>query len=113
MPEGETQPMSSTSNLPCSRRSLLVMAGLAAVAVPALASGRAWARAGFGLPPVPASQPVGFAGAAPVVAFLGDQPLIDPSGSLPAWHPPAGYRAAADTAAMLDEEALRHFDPFF
>ncbi|MFC3099025.1 hypothetical protein [Alteraurantiacibacter palmitatis] len=105
--------MHRARNLPCSRRSLLAMAGLAAVALPVLASGRAWARAGLGLPPVPASQPVGFAAAAPVVAFLGDQPLIDPSGSLPAWQPPAGYRVPAGAAAMVDEETVRNFDPFF
>ena len=52
--------------------------------------------------PVPAPH-----AAIPSVAFFGDRPILDPSGTLPWWRTPAGFRGGAAVAALSDEHLRR------
>jgi len=45
--------------------------------------------------------------AIPSVAFFGDRPILDPSGRLPGWRTPSGYRGGAAIAALADEHLRR------
>jgi len=44
----------------------------------------------------------------PSLTFFGDRPVLDPSGTLPGWRTPSGFRGGAAAAALSDEHLRRH-----
>lgn len=102
--EGGGRSAGVAGDLACNRRALLAGLGCGVLLAGVPAGMAEGISAGAGAAGMPTPRGGG-------LAFFGDRPMVDPSGKLPAYRPPAGFRGAG-ALASADDAQVRYVLPF-